>query len=496
MVPACGDDGGSSNPHGGETSTGSGTGPLTSGPATAESSSSGVADDSGTDDGSPLCDEPPPQGKACGAPSSTQFGYELLVPEEARGVDPQDAVCRVYGVVEQGPLGDREIGLWCDLPAYVIDFIVTVRLQLPDEITTPLRPGMRVHLSAESVGLGGGTGWNFALRDDDGALALMGIAHGDLRTAPELLAPFVVEPERGVCGFVEQQIGDCISAVAPFQWTVTHGEEELTVLDGDVATLESVTFLSNAVEYFAGCPECATAPQWSATMLGSPRFDAPPVEHCDPFGDDCPKGERCVAASETPGLWDATTCVPSGTLGEGEPCDVPDPTSPTDDCAHGLVCVAGADTAEATCRPQCEGSLDDPQCATGTECTLDAAGMHPPLACVPTCDPVAQNCADPTDACVYAGDAGFVCASPGTAGVAEDCDNIFDCSPGLLCANPKFVPACFGGTLGCCAEYCSLAAPACSAGTECASLFSELPPGYEDLGLCVDPEAYPPSSGR
>jgi hypothetical protein len=61
---------------------------------------------------------------------------------------------------------------------------------------------------------------------------------------------------------------------------------------------------------------------------------------------------------------------------------------------------------------------------------------------------------------------------------------------GLMCATAEVMPDCAGSS--CCAAFCDLSAPTCGLeGTECSAFFNagEPPPGYENLGICIVPEA-------
>jgi hypothetical protein len=116
--------------------------------------------------------------------------------------------------------------------------------------------------------------------------------------------------------------------------------------------------------------------------------------------------------------------------------------------------------------------------------------------CVPTCDPLVQDCAD-GDVCIPLIES-FVCM-PDVSGEAgaygEHCEYLNACDPGLFCANAAVVPGC-AGSVGCCSEFCDLTADdpdaACSGqqgGQVCLPYFTEgsAPPQHEDVGVCAIP---------
>src|SRR5262245_45731356 len=52
-----------------------------------------------------------------------------------------------------------------------------------------------------------------------------------------------------------------------------------------------------------------------------PMTDVSAVAECDPFAQDCPEGEKCVAYGSTGGELDANKCVPiTGSGMPGDPC--------------------------------------------------------------------------------------------------------------------------------------------------------------------------------
>ena len=117
--------------------------------------------------------------------------------------------------------------------------------------------------------------------------------------------------------------------------------------------------------------------------------------------------------------------------------------------------------------------------------------------CLPSCDPISQNCAD-GEAC-YPSENGFVCApdasGPDLGGYGDACEFTNACDPSLLCIGAQSVPGCESAS--CCTHFCDLSDAEPSAncggvaqGQECVSAFPEGQelPGYEDVGFCTIPE--------
>ena len=79
------------------------------------------------------------------------------------------------------------------------------------------------------------------------------------------------------------------------------------------------------------------------------------------------------------------------------------------------------------------------------------------------------------------------------AHIQFDVELVLDvCTPGQLPVNPDIVDGCPAGSTGCCQAVCDLseAMPAGCTGSEtCEPWFEEgnVPPGYEDVGVCALP---------
>ena len=218
---------------------------------------------------------------------------------------------------------------------------------------------------------------------------------------------------------------------------------------------------------------------------------------CDPFAQDCPSGEKCVAWDPSGGnRWDSTRCssIPRNPGHPSDPCSVINgPDSGLDDCDLGSMCWGvDPETLEGTCVATCSGAEDDPVCPPTTDCVISNSGVL--LLCLPTCDPLASACAS-DEACVPSEHA-FACMSStygAGAGPGQACDQVYDCQPGLLCRSVLDVgPPCDPGDLRCCTPYCDLSVPDPTAGCldpaqACTSWWgARVPPaGYEDVGFCA-----------
>lgn len=485
LVSACGDDGPTGG--GGPGTTGDGT-DGTDGTATTTGVSSGLDGSSGStgDPGDWLCPEPPEQGQAC-APieGSISPSFEITVPERLEWLEEaQDVPCSVFVVRSDSELDMmwHSAGLSCDFGAG-LDEVVAVGHYVPVGAGHPLRLGDRLRLWL------GPPSWevqerDFVLRDESlDVVQAGGIRRIAALPPPEVLAPFAISPHFELCSFTGFEPNGCINATAPFAMDVSSGPAEVSMLDGESAVLDGLRFYTRAVEYYM-CNQCGDVPPWSAALVFGARFDEPSPVGCDPLALSCPPGEECVPVSTTEGVWDATVCVPAGAAGEDEGCTPADPGVGQDECDVGLVCLPDeAEPLGGRCRPRCTGSLLAPECAADQRCQLETAGPLPPLVCVPRCDPLAQDCAEPGEGCYFVPDMGFECVTAGEAESGETCEYINDCVAGRVCVSAELVEGCPGAP-GCCVAFCSLMAPACDFG-ECVPFFDRPPPGSEDVGACV-----------
>lgn len=210
---------------------------------------------------------------------------------------------------------------------------------------------------------------------------------------------------------------------------------------------------------------------------------------CDPFAQDCPDSEKCVAYGSTGGWFDANKCVPVlGDLGPGETCSYGGRVEATDDCDADSYCWNAQDVDGqllGVCAPFCAGWQDDPMCPGSSTCLIAFEGSV--ALCVDTCDPLAQDC-PPALGCHY-NEAGedFVCL-PGDIPPGAGCALHGPvCAPGHTCVAAELLPMC--ADPGCCTPFCDLDNPGCSPGTDCVSFFDPdtAPAGLEAVGICVVP---------
>jgi hypothetical protein len=225
------------------------------------------------------------------------------------------------------------------------------------------------------------------------------------------------------------------------------------------------------------------------TSITSGSFYAGPVPDgwgpyvCDPFAQDCPEGEKCVAYASTGETLDSNKCVPITGMGEpGDACNYGGLTEATDDCGADSFCWADGDVG--VCKAFCTGTADAPVCPQGFQCLIDAEGSI--NVCTSECNPLLQQC-EPGFAC-YWDNLEFNCAATSDdIALGEPCVDLDDCALGLICLLGELSPSCAGDS--CCASYCDLSAPICGQmDTQCVPFFESDPPsGLEDVGVCIVP---------
>jgi hypothetical protein len=221
--------------------------------------------------------------------------------------------------------------------------------------------------------------------------------------------------------------------------------------------------------------------------------DIPSINTCDPFAQDCPEGEKCVAYASSGGTWDANRCVPvTGSGSTGDPCVYQGAASGADDCDQTNVCWNALDVdgvLVGTCYPFCTGGADNPLCdEADTSCRVVNDGAI--AVCLPNCDPLLQECTEGLGCYWSGGSQTFQCIiTAGGIPTGEACGFNNDCNPGHFCADAAALETCDGSA--CCAVFCDLTEDpsTCVAPLECVSFFEEgqAPPTYEDLGLCILP---------
>jgi hypothetical protein len=234
-------------------------------------------------------------------------------------------------------------------------------------------------------------------------------------------------------------------------------------------------------------------PGMTTTATSSPFVPmtdfGPTAAACDPWTQDCPEGEKCVAYASAGGTWDSNKCVQvTGSGTEGEPCMYAGAVESTDDCNADTWCWNVNMDGVGTCTPFCEGTPDDPLCDPGNGCSIANNGSI--NLCLQQCDPLLQDC-EGENICFYDFSGNFVCAfGVGDIPANESCGFINDCAAGNVCLGAETLPACNGAS--CCVAFCDLSDPTCeTGGTECTAFFEEgtAPPGYESVGVCIIPGA-------
>ena len=267
-----------------------------------------------------------------------------------------------------------------------------------------------------------------------------------------------------------------------------------------------------------------TSTTGASTATASAGTTAPPPDvangchpelygECDPWCQDCPEGQKCVAwASDGGDSWDATRCSPlaPSPKAPGEPCTTPEgPTAGLDDCDKGSICFnVDPGTGIGVCVAMCRGAPDDPVCGDlSTYCEIFNDGVLP--LCYQWCHPITQAGCSSEDICVLLNvdltgppadtppfDPAmvvFACvldAGP-QAPQATPCQYINACNPGLACVDATLVPNCDPNAApGCCARWCDLSQPDCPEGGTCQPVLEptpDLPQEFANLGLCLLP---------
>ncbi len=236
------------------------------------------------------------------------------------------------------------------------------------------------------------------------------------------------------------------------------------------------------------------------SFYGGPSPDGGTVDfECDMFAQDCPEGEKCMPWANDGGpLWNATRCSPvANAPGDpGDPCTVEgSPSSGLDDCDVAAVCFnVDPMTNEGVCVPTCGGNEAMPLCEDpDTDCMIDLDGSL--VLCMPTCDPVLQDCAM-GEGCFPSWEDEFYCvrSNAPAATHGDTCEWNDQCGPGQVCISEGAFSACMG--IGCCTTVCAL--DDLDADADCAALdpmqvcvpwYEEgaAPMGMENIGACSIP---------
>jgi len=244
-------------------------------------------------------------------------------------------------------------------------------------------------------------------------------------------------------------------------------------------------------------PGCERAPDSAAAIdadadhelrqgfIPSPDLGPGGVEglECSLFKQDCPAGFKCTPwSNDGDTTLDATKCleVADEARSVGETCMVVlSSFSGIDDCERGATCwFVDPSTNEGRCVALPTVSEANPSCPNPLEGSVRSAGID---VCLPQCRPLLSEC-PPGQGCYLTG-ASLTCAqdvSSDAGNVGDPCSFQQECRVGLACSG------CGDG--GCCLPYCDTSAPECPDGTRCVPFptADPLPPGGEDLGLCLD----------
>jgi hypothetical protein len=203
---------------------------------------------------------------------------------------------------------------------------------------------------------------------------------------------------------------------------------------------------------------------------------APPPDECHPLEQECGAGYKCGRLIEaTNPTVTRTTCVPDGTRAPGSACSYGDIAAAEgyDDCTAGAVCLLG------TCRAICD--VADELACDGGACTLTGSyfeefefqiGM-----CLPSCDPVEQDCAEADGACyLVAANLTGVCAPPALGSEelvqGDVCEAANGCATGHGCLLPETIDDPEAPVT--CAFFCN---PPGEGNIDCSSRFDNRPDG-------------------
>lgn len=227
----------------------------------------------------------------------------------------------------------------------------------------------------------------------------------------------------------------------------------------------------------------------SGGCASQPCDDLPKMAKCDVYAQDCPAGEKCAAVITGANSWDDAQCVPvSGTDMTGAPCTVVSSADGLDSCEKGNMCWNFSSDGRGICVALCTGSPESPICDGNIECTIASSGAI--NLCIPTCNPLLQDCPDPGYAC-YPSLNNFSCfwdTSDGEGEANVPCDLFTECKEGLLCGEPAFVGMGCKSANGCCTPFCEFPNGPCpNPDQHCVQWFSQMSrpsPELASVGVC------------
>lgn len=218
-------------------------------------------------------------------------------------------------------------------------------------------------------------------------------------------------------------------------------------------------------------------------------LDLPDYYECSIWSQDCPADQKCIPVANDGGnAWNDWACRPvvENPDAIGESCTLTQGSGVDgyDTCERDAMCWSVDEDGQGTCHGFCAGEESNPVCLEAeSSCLISGDGYL--AVCIPTCNPLAQDCAE--DEACYPTGYSFTCApdASGKTGFEGDpCEFINACDAGLYCGQS-------GGeckAAGCCRPFCDLNQPSCPEGSECFPGFEEgvTPPiGQESIGLCA-----------
>ncbi len=209
-----------------------------------------------------------------------------------------------------------------------------------------------------------------------------------------------------------------------------------------------------------------------------------PYIQCDPYGNDCPSGEKCHDLGDEIGIQCASWLREPLKIGDN--CEEPQQGRP-DPCEEGASCAAGE------CKILCQGTINAPQCPGGFDCYSRNSNNLYPGVCFERCNPSVSKDCQPHQYCKLASrdPIGHVCVTPkgGSLYEGDPCDQ-FDIEQ----ANPFAVsdePKCIGNTIcvkGTCKKMCdpNTDEQQCSAELACHPMMHEDAESEDSIfGLCL-----------
>lgn len=205
---------------------------------------------------------------------------------------------------------------------------------------------------------------------------------------------------------------------------------------------------------------------------------------CDTRQQDCPTGEKCAPSNGclVEESWRTSWCYPldEAPAALGEPCELADANlySGNDNCELGALCWdVDPEVLTGFCVALC--SIGDVPCPDANSCVIANDGAL--AVCLPTCDPLAQDC-DGGHGCYpfRNGDTSFACAPEGLlVEVGQQVPPM--CPPGSTDVDGTLLASCDDDAEVCCATFCNPVAPVCDGELVCTPLEDE-----PSVGLCLD----------